>query len=270
MVPDQTKKTLSMSEILNLGFIGIGKIAGAVIEGLCTSEIENVEIRLSPRNEKNSVRLSERFPNVHRMESNQDVLDRSDIVFLCLRPAQAEGILTGLSFQPNHTVVSLIPLIRHSRLATMVAPAGSICRAIPLPPVTSHHCPIPVFHATETVVNVLNFIGQTLPVSNEDHLHAIWTLTCLITPYYDLLNELSSWTQSHGVDSQLANRYIADLFESLAHAAQMEDPVVFRDLAVHAATPGGMNERTGQLIRELGSHAAYRQAADEILKRFPG
>jgi pyrroline-5-carboxylate reductase len=37
---------------MKLGFIGIGKIASAVVEGLSTSEANGLDIFLSPRNEK--------------------------------------------------------------------------------------------------------------------------------------------------------------------------------------------------------------------------
>lgn len=66
----------------------------------------------------------------------------------------------------------------------------------------------------------------------------IWTLTCLITPYYDLLGELSGWTISKGIKKSTAYRYIADVFDSLVNAAgQMPEPD-FAGLAHHAATPG--------------------------------
>ena len=258
-----------MNTKLNLGFIGIGKIATAVVTGLCTSEIRAAGIRISPRNEQNSRLLASKYENVERMASNQEVLDHSEIIFIALRPSQAEEILKGLVFRGNHTVVSLIPLIQLSDISRIVSPAGTVCRAIPLPPVVNHHCPIPVFNAGKAVVEILNNIGQTLPITDENQLHAIWTLTCLITPYYDLLNELSDWTVARGVEKAIANQYIANLFQSLSYTAQIADPIDFDELAKHAATPNGMNEQAGREIRQQGAHEAYRMAADRILGRFP-
>lgn len=254
----------------NIGFIGIGKIASAVIEGLCTPGLKNTVLRLSPRNEHNSIYLAGKYDNVERMDSNQDVLDHSDIIFLALRPPQAAETLSGLTFREDHQVVSLIPLLRLSDIAAMVLPASNICRAIPLPPVVNHNCPIPIFNADQTIVDIFNHIGQTFSVINEDQLHAIWTLTCLITPYYDLLNELSMWTIDHGVDKVVANQYIANLFHSLSYTARIADPVDFSDLARNAATPNGMNEQAGIKIRKMGAHQAYREVADLIFGRFPG
>lgn len=254
---------------MNLGFIGIGKIASAVIEGLCTSKIENAILRLSPRNKKNSRHLAKKYSNVTRLESNQNVLDHSDIIFIALRPAQAEEILSTLTFNENHTIISLIPLLKYSDLNRILSPATTICRAIPLPTVVNHNCPIPIFNSNETVIEIFRNIGQPLLVPDENQLHALWTLTCLITPYYDLLNELSDWTVAHGVEKEIANQYIANLFQSLSYTAQIAKPIEFDDLAKHAATPNGMNEQAGKEIRQKGAHEAYRSLADKILERFP-
>lgn len=254
---------------MNLGFIGIGKIACAVIEGFCTSGLENAVIRLSPRNDFNSRRLAAKYKQVTRMESNQEVLNQSDIVFLALRPPQAKEVLSTLKFNHRHIIVSLIPLIRHADMVLMTAPALEVCRAIPLPPVVNHNCPIPVYHAGHAIVELLSNLGQPLVVTSEDQLHALWTLTCLITPYYDLLNELSGWTIEKGVHPAVANQYVANLFQSLSYTAQIADPIDFGELAQHAATPNGMNEQAGREIRAKGAHEAYREVAEVILQRFP-
>ena len=253
---------------MKLGFIGIGKIASAVVEGLCTSKANGLEIFLSPRNEKTSAYLAGKYPAVRRMDNNQEVLNKSDIVIIALRPAVAVDILKTLSFQSRHTVVSLIPLLKYAGLSPAVQPAGIICRAIPLPAVLEHNCPIPLFRAPEAVVDLFGLIGQPLPVADEEQLHAIWTLTGLITPFYDLLGELSAWTTSHGVDEKVANTYIADVFQSLSYLAQRAKQIDFAELSQHAATPNGMNEQAGKEIREKGAHAAWREAADRLLERF--
>jgi pyrroline-5-carboxylate reductase len=76
---------------LKLGFIGIGKIAGALVEGLCTSDMEPAEIVLSPRNSENAAYWAGKYPNVEKAANNHKVLDRSDIVFIALRQPLYRG-----------------------------------------------------------------------------------------------------------------------------------------------------------------------------------
>jgi pyrroline-5-carboxylate reductase len=253
---------------MNLGFIGIGKIASAIVEGLVTSAYRDANIFLSPRNAERSAGLAEKYSTVHRLAGNQEVLDRSDIIIIALRPAAAVEVLSGLRFDPRHTVISLIPLINYADLTKLVHPAAQVSLAIPLPTVVQHQCPIPVFRASETVVDLFRAIGQPLPVEDEGQLHAIWTLTGLITPFYEQLGALSDWTVAHGVSRETANAYIANLFQSLSYMAQHAQPIDFGELAQHAATPNGMNEQAGRELREKGVHEAYKAASDRLLERF--
>lgn len=253
---------------MKIGFIGIGKIASAIVEGLCTSGATDIEIFLSPRNEQLSSQLAGKYAFVSRLAGNQEVLDQSDVVVIALRPAVAVETLRGLSFSSRHTVVSLIPLLKYDDLCSVVQPASSICRAIPMPTVMEHNCPIPVYRAPKEIIELFGWLGQPLVVADEGQLHAIWTLTGLITPFYELLGELSSWTTAHGVDVTVANTYIADMFQSLAFMAQRADPIDFASLAGHAATPNGMNEQAGKEIRSKGAHEAWKEASDRLLERF--
>lgn len=253
---------------MQIGFIGVGKITNAIVEGLCTSSIEDTQIYLSPRNEANARRLAEKYAQVERLESNQQVIDRSDIVFIAVRPAVALEVLHTLVFREKQIVVSLIPLLKRTELLNAVAPATHVTRAVPTPTVMQHTGPILLFHSNDTVTQLFRHLGQPLEVTDEQQLHVLWTLTGLITPYYDLLHELSSWTIANGVDGTTANQYIAGLFQALSFAAQQESHINFKELAQHAETPNGMNEQAGREIREKGAHHAYRIASDNLLTRF--
>lgn len=253
---------------MQIGFIGVGKITNAIVEGLCTSSIENTQLWLSPRNEANARHLADKYASVQRLDSNQQVVDRSDIVFVAVRPAVAVEVLQALVFRKEQIVVSLVPLLKEADLLAAVAPVTQVARAVPTPAVMTHTGPVLVYHANDTVTQLFSYLGQPVPVSDEQQLHALWTLTGLITPFYDLLYELSSWTVAKGVDAGTANQYIAGLFQSLCFAAQQDSAVSFKELAQHAETPNGMNEQAGREIREKGVHHAYRIASDNLLKRF--
>lgn len=253
---------------MQIGFIGVGKITNAIVEGLCTSSIENTQIWLSPRNEANARSLAEKYTQVRRLESNQQVIDQSDIVFIAVRPAAAVEVLRSLVFREEQTVVSLVPLLKKAELLNALAPATQVARAVPTPTVMQHTGPILLFQANDTVTQLFSHLGQPVQVASEQQLHALWTLTGLITPFYDLLHELSSWTIANGVDAITANQYIAGLFQALCFAAQQDSSINFKELAQHAETPNGMNEQAGREIREKGAHEAYRIASDNLLKRF--
>jgi pyrroline-5-carboxylate reductase len=253
---------------MNIGFIGTGKISSALVKALCTVDPREILIQLSPRNKDVSEALAGKFENVTRLPGNQEVIDNSDLVFIALRPNVYKEELANLTFREDQTVISLIPFLKYQELADLVGPAKKLCRAIPLPTVVNHVCPIPVFKPNDTAIEVLGKIGQPLIIENENQLHTIWTLTGLITPFYDLMGELSRWSNENGVDKKVADKYIADMFNSLAYAASISDKPDFESLSHHAATPGGLNEKTGIEIRESGAHKEYCRSADGLLEIF--
>lgn len=253
---------------MKLGFIGTGNIASAVIEGFCTAGIEDLAIYVSPRNETQSKLLADKYACVTRMESNQAVADHADIVFIAVRPPIAEAVVRALQFREDHTVVSFVAFLKQAVLTSSIAPARVACRAIPLPAVALHQCPIPVYPPTPAITQLFSHIGQPLEVNDEQQLVALWTLTGLISPFYDMLQSLSSWTTDKGVPAATANAYIANMYQALAYMAQQAHPIDFQELSRHAATPKGMNEQAGKEIRESGAHAQYVQAANRLLQRF--
>ena len=253
---------------MRIGFIGVGNIAAAIVEGLCTSGFAGLEIFLSPRNATRSATLDAAHTNVRRLGSNQDVLDQSEIVFISVRPNIVHSVLKDLSFREDHIVVSLVALLNHAELEELVRPATQVCRAIPLPTVTRHNCPIPLYHASAPVVQLFGYLGEPLPVHDEEQLQALWSLTGLISPYYELLAALSEWAMTHGVAPVTANNYVANLFQSLSFAAQHADPIDFREMAKHAMTPGGINEQASKELGENGAHRAWITATDGVLLRF--
>jgi|SRR5579872_5330654 len=253
---------------MTIGLIGVGNIAAALVEGWATIDGPRPEIFLSPRNADKSRELVARFPEVTRLESNQAVLDRSEIVIIAVRPPVAAEVLGSLQFSAHHSVVSLVALSNYAALEPLVQPAASLCRAIPMPAIAKHNCPVALYRANEQVRHWFGAIGDPVEVTGEAELHALWTLTGLITPFYELLAGLGDWSIAQGVAPPAARAYIAHLFESLAWLAQRSPQTDLRELAVHAATPGGLNEQAGREIRAAGAHRAWLEAADRLVQRF--
>ena len=253
---------------MQIGFIGVGKIASAIIKGICNSDLKVQQITLSPRNEIRSKQLSSKYNNVYVAENNQAVIDQSEMIFVALRPGDFDNILSQLSFKENQTIISLNPFSELENVKRLVSPATSVTRAIPLPPVVNHQCPIPIYPDNNIAKILLNHIGQVSVVNNETDLHTLWTVTGMISPFYDLMDQLSEWAIDKGVNERIAKTYVADFLNSLSAAAIADKEKNYKEMAQHAATPGGMNEHAGKLAKERDSFSALIEAANDILKRF--
>lgn len=263
---------------LRLGFIGAGNIASAVVEGFCMAQAPSetsceshdetlCEIWVSPRNEVKAKRLAERFPHVTRASSNQDVLDQCDIVFIALRPTVAPSVLEGLTFRPDHTVVSLVPLIPKDTLATLVHPAPRVYKALTLPYVARHLGEIPYYPQDPSIEPLLSRLCKPVPMANERELHLLWATTGLISLFYALMQATQGWCVEGGTDPEVARRYTASMYASLAQIAASSD-LSFQTLASEAATPGGLNEMALRMMQGGTMFPDFRQTIDAILERF--
>lgn len=253
---------------MKIGFVGTGKISSAVVKAICSSKLKDFRIFVSPRNEMTSKSLAEKHNEVTRCGSNQEVIEHADILFIALKTDVYESVIERLTFRKEQTIVSLIPFSTYEHLKKLVYPVVHICRATPLPTVVNHICPIPVYKPNDAVLNLLSSIGQVFEVETEEQFHTIWTITSLISPYYDLMAGISDWAMRNSVEKSMADKYVADMFSSLALAASKSVSPDFGALSVHAATPGGLNEWTAKSIRDSGAHTAYIKAAEYILHRF--
>lgn len=253
------------STLPRLGFLGTGNIASAVVEGFSTCA-RPPAITVSPRNEAKSRGLAERWPNVHRAGSNQEVLDGTDLVFIALRPALAPEVLPGLHFRPDQTIVSLIPLVTRAGMQALVQPASRVFKALPLPYVARHLGQIPYFPPDAETASLLANLCEPLPVQSERELHRLWAITGLISLFYALLEATRAWSVGHGAGEDVSKRYTASMFASLARLAEEGEP--FDILAAEAATPGGLNEMALRMMKEGSMFTDHAAALDAILARF--
>ncbi|RPI08382.1 MAG: NADP oxidoreductase [Zetaproteobacteria bacterium] len=250
-----------------VGFVGIGNIASAVVEGLANAPGPPPRILLSPRNAARSAALALRFPTVAVAESNQAVLDGSGTVFLSLRPQVVTEALRPLRFHPCHTIVSLIPL-PVSTLAPFLGPARRVLRALLLPTCTQRLHAVPYWPETPDVRELLERLGPLVPLTEERELDALWASTAVISAFYAFLETVSEWSAGRGVPPTTAVDYTAGMAHALARVALSGGTDRFARLAAEAATPGGLNEQVMGILRAGGAYSDLRKALDAVLARM--
>ena len=129
---------------MKLGFIGTGKIASSVILGVCKSKIKFRQIIVSPRNKRIANNLKKKFKKVSIAKNNQDVINKSNWIFLSVTPKVGDKIIKDLKFKSNQTIISFISTITIQELKKMIKVKSDIVRAIPLPPISLKKGPVPI------------------------------------------------------------------------------------------------------------------------------
>ena len=91
---------------MKIGFIGTGQITKAVVTGIVNSKLKVSKIFISERNKKISRNLQIKSKKIKIIKNNQDIVDKSNWIFLAVTPNVGNKILNKLKFKQNyHTII---------------------------------------------------------------------------------------------------------------------------------------------------------------------
>jgi ornithine cyclodeaminase/alanine dehydrogenase-like protein (mu-crystallin family) len=111
LLPSSSTTSLSSMNGAKVGFVGCGTIAAAIATGIATQTDVPIEsIAVSRRSKAKSQALADEFPSLVTVyDDNQEILNCSDVIFICVLPDQTSSVLQGLSFdESRHSLISLV------------------------------------------------------------------------------------------------------------------------------------------------------------------
>ena len=253
---------------MKLGFIGTGNISSDVITGICNSKISFKRIVVSPRNKQKAQKLKKKFKRVSIAKSNQDVIDKSDWVFLGVVPKVGEKILPRLNFKTNQTIVSFISTINYAQLKKIVKKKAKIVRAIPMPPISLGKGPVPIFPPDKKVKNFFDKIGTTIEIKSEKLSKNFWAISGSMASFYELLKVLSDWLVKKKLKRNQAQKYITSLYSALSALAAVHSEKNLKKFVLESQTPGGLNWQGVNELRKSGYFKSLEKSINNILKRL--
>ena len=251
-----------------LGFIGIGKISLSVIKGILNSKIKYKRIILSPRNKKISKYLNKKFKKIEIAKSNQDVINKSNWIFLAITPHVGNKIIKELKFKKNQSVISFISTIKLSQLKKYIKVKAKIVRAIPLPPISLKKGPIPICPPNRKVKEFFSQLGTTIEIENEKSSINFWSTSGMMAPFYELLRVMVEWLVKRGVKRNQAQKYITSLFLALSEDAVINSKNNLKLLVKESQTPKGLNEQGLKELSKAGFYRAIQKTLNSIHRRL--
>ena len=253
---------------MNLGFIGTGKIASSVIEGICKSKISFKKIFISPRNKNIAKTLKNKFRKVIIAKDNQQIVDKCNWVFLSVTPTVGEKIIKELKFKSNQTIISFISTITLPKLRKSIKVKAKIIRAIPLPPISLKKGPVPICPPNKNVKAFFNKIGTTVEIKNENSSINFWSTSGMMAPFYQLLSVMTDWLVKRGVKRSNAQKYITSLFLALSEDAVVNSKRDLRYLVKDSQTPKGLNEQGVKELTKARFYKSLEKTLNSIHKRL--
>ena len=253
---------------MKIGFIGTGHITKSVINGILGSKLKIKKILISKRSNKISTALKKKSKKIAILNDNQEIINKSNWVFLAVTPEVGHKILPKLKFKKNQTIISFISTIKMRDLKNYVKVNSKIVRAIPLPPISIRKGPVPIFPPNKKVKQFFDYLGTTVEINKENLSLNFWSTSSMMAPFYELLQTLSSWLNSKGINKMDAQKYITSLFIALSEYAKVNAKKDLKILVKNSQTPRGLNEQAVNELRKSGFFKSLNITTNSVLKRL--
>ena len=117
---------------MNIGFIGTGNMGSILIESLIEAgALRSEEIIASNRTSGKIDRLVDRFDGLQKASSNMEVVQRSEIIFLCIKPSEFKSVINEIKpyVQASQIIISITSPITIAYLEDQLS--AKIAKIIP-------------------------------------------------------------------------------------------------------------------------------------------
>ena len=249
-----------------LGFIGTGKISSSIIYGIFKSKLKVKKIYISSRNTNIAKKLAKKFKSIRVLKDNQEIVDKSSVIFLGITPNIGNKILPKLKFSKNKKVISLISTINLKKLKKFTK-VKDLVRATPLPPIEIKRGPIIICPPSKFAKNIFKHLGKVLEIRNEKLSYKFWSTASLMAAYYEILNTSSKWLIKKGINKKFADTYIAELFLALSQDALNKSSQGYKKLVADSQTPKGLNMQVLNELKKAKFFTKFTKALENVNKR---
>ena len=252
---------------MKLGFIGTGKITTILVNGFLANDKE-MEIVVSPRNAEHARRLVEKYPaNVRIASNNQEVIDLSETIFLCVKPEKAEEAIKPLIFGKRHKVYNLVAGLTLETLHDWIGDVDLLVHIIPLSFAAYGYGPVVLYPEEQEARDIMGKIGEVFAADNYENLRILQALTAVQASYYTLLNSLVDWATVKGLPADIATSYISSLFLAFAKFMQGTDKEGLYNLS-NEMTPKGLNWMVKTNLKDVKAIDAWTDSLTLVHKRL--
>lgn len=255
---------------MGVGLIGVGAIGSCLVEAIMTGpRAKSVDFSLSPRSVRRSTQLAQRYPNVAVEKSNQEVLDRCELVLIGVLPEQVGEVCSALRFRGDNSVAGLAAGWPPSLLRPVVSPAARVSQLIPLPMVAMHTGPIVASPALPEVRWLLTGCGEVIEAQEEGDAVPLLCATATMSSLIEMQLTVVKWLVGLGLSPSAAKAYMDLFLQGLAAEFSAAPVAELEHLTRQHETPGGLNERVRQMLLSRGFFRDLRHELDAIHRAGP-
>lgn len=233
-----------------VGFIGTGHIAAPMARVLAR---DGHAVAVSKRNAEVADGLAASGLGI-TVASNQKVIDGSDVVFLCLRPAVWAQVLGGLVWRTEHKIVSVMAGVALADIARICAPVSEFSATIPFGFIEQGGCPLPVAGDPSVIKALFGAKNPVLAQRDEAALVSHFAASALPSGVLHMLEVASEWLAVQTGDAGKAEVYVGNLISGILHNLDKSEPGFIAAERAALASPKTLNL---QMVEGLQAQSVF-------------
>lgn len=231
-----------------IGFIGAGKMAGAIIKGLLNANVVSPKNIIATQIETETIEERSKELGISIIQDNTLLAKNSDIIFVATKPNQVEDVLKEISpyITSDKLIVSIAAGVTTERLEAYLPKNTRVIRVMPNTPALVGLGMSALFGGKfafdddiKTIQFLLNTIGKTIVVDEESQMDIVTAISGSGPAFfYKIINEIALAGEKLGLDYDKA---LLLSIQTALGSAQMalNRNVSMETLVANVATKGG-------------------------------
>ena len=249
-----------------IGFIGSGKMAGAIIKGLVKTGFMIAENILATQASSENIEQKSKELGIKIILDNKELVKNSDVVFIATKPNQVLGVLEEIKpfVTEDKLIVSIAAGVNINKLETNLPEKSRVIRVMPNTPALVGEGMSGMIGGTYTtesdvefVKKLLSTIGKCIVVDNEDQIDIVTAISGSGPAFfYKVINEIARAGEKLGMD------YDKALLLSIQTAIGSAKMALNRDISMeqlisNVATKGGCTAVGVDCMNEYNSEEIF-------------
>ena len=249
-----------------IGFIGSGKMAGAIIKGLINTKFTTPENLLATQATSELIEERSKELGIRIILDNKELVKSSDVIFIAVKPNQVIGILEEIKpfVTEDKLVVSIAAGVDLNKLETNLPENIRVIRVMPNTPALVGEGMSGMIGGRnikeqdmEFVKKLLSTIGQCIIVDNEDQMDIVTAISGSGPAFfYKVINEIARAGEKLGMN------YNKALLLSIQTAIGSAKMALNRDISMeqlisNVATKGGCTAVGVDCMNEYNSEDLF-------------
>lgn len=260
----------------NIGFIGSGKMAGAIIKGLIKSGFAQPETLLATQAEKEGLQEKSTSLGIKIILDNKELVQKSDVIFIATKPNQVLDVLAEVSpyITVEKIVVSIAAGVNLNKLEANLSEGTRVIRVMPNTPALVGEGMSAMIGGKcakkddlDFVYNLLSTIGKCIILDDEAQMDIVTAISGSGPAFfYKVMNDIARAGEKLGLDYDKA--LLLSIQTALGSAKMaLNREISMEQLVSNVATKGGCTRVGVDVMEEVDTKKVFEEVITKTTQK---